>query len=397
MKILFLQDDFPPHSLGGAGNVAFTLAKALQGHGHTVAVVTATEQQEDIVESTYEGLRVFTLRHTSHVRWEAYGSLFSPRKSRAIQKILRDFKPDVVHAHNIRRLSYYALKLAKRSGAKVILTAHDSMLFHYGKLGADELQASPVAQLKKYRLRYNPVRNLVIRLYLRYVDRIVAVSGALKEALERNGISGVEVVHNGIDAAAWDVAPAIVEECMQKHGLADTKPILFGGRLSPAKGGEQAVRMLAQVVAHEPKARLVIMGRKNAYAEEMERLAKELGVAQHLVFVGWVADETLRALYHSSSVLLVPSIYTDPLPTVVLEAMACKKPAVVTRYGGAREMVVDGETGYVIDPFDIASSATKLLELIKDSEKAARFGRAGFERVKNEFTLKKQIENTYFV
>ena len=78
---------------------------------------------------------------------------------------------------------------------------------------------------------------------------------------------------------------------------------------------------------------------------------------------------------------------------MILEAMACKKPVIATSFGGSREMVLDGETGYIVNPFDTENMAGKIADLLRNPEKALTFGEAGYERVKNEFNLEKTTNN----
>jgi len=73
--------------------------------------------------------------------------------------------------------------------------------------------------------------------------------------------------------------------------------------------------------------------------------------------------------------------------------MACKKPVVATCFGGSCEVVIDGKTGYIVNPFNTKEMADKVIDLLKNPEKARQFGEAGYERVKNEFNLEKMVNN----
>lgn len=393
MKILFLSDDFPPKSYGGAGIVAYELAHALFLEGHEVSVITAVQDKKEEGFIEYEGLKVHRLYSDYRERWRAYLSLYNPLVIKKVKKIMTELRPDVVHAHNIHyHLSYHSLKLARVSGAKVFLTTHDAMLFHYGKFDGRVGTASVFHQIRKFRMRYNPFRNLVIRRYLKYIDKIFSVSGALKDALNKNGISNAVVVHNGIDINKWQPDLATIEKFKEKHGLAGKKVVLFGGRLSRAKGGNQAVLLMTEVAKRMPEAALLIMGPKTEYADEMARQAQGLNMSSNIVFTGWIRGDELRAAYSASDVVAVLSLYLDPLPTVVLEAMANGKPVIGTCFGGTKEMVVDKVTGFLISPFETEEAATRVLELLNDPEKAHKFGEAGQSRVATEFTLGAQVK-----
>jgi glycosyltransferase involved in cell wall biosynthesis len=74
--------------------------------------------------------------------------------------------------------------------------------------------------------------------------------------------------------------------------------------------------------------------------------------------------------------------------------MACKKPVIATCFGGSKEVVLDGQTGYILNPYNTKLMAEKIIDLIKNPAKARTFGQAGYERVKNEFSLEKQAKRT---
>jgi len=405
MKILLLQDDFPPKAQGGAGSITFALALEFRRQGHDVLVLAATQDSASTGRGQYLGLSVEYLYSKYHERWQAYMSLYNPRTVTRVQEVLHEFRPDVVHAHNIHyHLSYHCLKIAKKSGARVFLTAHDVMSFHYGKLveyinprdlsclDTFDYRISVWQHLKRFKKRFNPFRNMVIRRYLKYVDAIFAVSHGLKEALTQNSIQNVAVIHNGIDINGWPLNLSAVERLKEKYNLQDKKIILFGGRLGEAKGGHQALCAMAKVTHKVPNVVLLIVGAENAYTVEMKKLAEKANISGNLVFTGWLSGDELKATYHASDVLIAPSICFDSFPTVILEAMACGKPVVATCFGGAREMVADGQTGYIINPFNVILLAEKIIELLVNSLKAKGFGVAGLEKVKREFSLEKSAK-----
>jgi glycosyltransferase involved in cell wall biosynthesis len=338
MKILILQDDYPPRALGGAGAIAAALAEEYERQGHEVRIVSA------------ENLPRY------HERWRAYRSLYNPGGIAAVERALSEFKPDMVHAHNVHRyLSYASLRAAKRSGATVILTMHDVMSFHYGKLtNYRSYKISPWQQLRDFRFRYNPLRNVIIRWYLRSCDRIVAVSGALCDVLRANGIRVDMVIHNGIALDYGKVTPMPAE-----------KTVLFvNGNL---KGSRQFLAALSLT-----DLRALIVGERG-----------DLPDVKNVTYLGRVAPEKMSTLYARASVVAVPSICFDSLPTVILEAFACGRPVVATYLGGAPEIVTEG-TGFVIDPYDACAFANALRQTTAEMGDAAR------EHVREKFDLVKQ-------
>lgn len=400
MRIVLLNDDFPPHSRGGAGVVAANLANGLKDAGHQVCVITTVRSAADEGETQINGVRVFRLRATYHERWRAYLSLRNPQVIGRVAKLFAELRPDVVHAHNIHHyLSYHCLKLAKDAGAKVFLTAHDVMLFHYGKLShfinpADrECPTNPDYsvgawnQFREYRLRYNPLRNFVIRHYLKKLDGLFAVSDALKEALEQNGIAAASVIHNGIDTDKWSYHQEETAAFKHKYSLNDKKIVLCSGRMKDAKGLGQLLEAMRIVKISASEAILVVGGGK-----EFAKLSA--AETKDAVFTDWLNPEEMRAVIHASALVAVPSICFDSFPTATLEAMACGKPVVSTCFGGSKEAVVDEVTGCVVNPFNIEDMAQDIVRLLKDHALAERMGSAGQARVRAEFSLQRQVEAT---
>lgn len=390
MKIVVLSDDYPPHHVGGAGIIAKNLANAYARAGHQVLVITTVQAPAFAGEETVEGVRIKRLYTSYPGRWRAYISLYNPQVVGKVKKEIEVFSPDIVHAHNVHSyLSYHSLKMAARSSARVFLTAHDTMLFDYGKsLGTKKVSA--FALWRAHRLRFNPLRNLLIRRYMRYVTGIVAVSSALQKALINNGFKRVGVIHNGIEVSSW-TRPDGVGEYKKGLGVGE-HAILFGGRLSGPKGARKLIEALSVIVKTVPDAQLLVVGKKDAYAEKMLAYAEELDVEKNIVFTGWLTGEQLRRAYYAATVVAVPSLYLDPFPTINLEAMACRKPVVATCFGGSPEVVEDTVTGSIVDPHDVEALSEKIKELLDDKNKNKTFGEAGHKRVITEFSLEKQVQ-----
>lgn len=402
MKILILSDDFPPLAQGGAAAVAFNVARGLVNNGHDVSVITAVRNSKDAIDYVLEGIKVYPFELSYNEKWRAYLSLYNSRSGAFVKEIIEKIKPDVVHAHNIHNyISYNSLRIAKNSGAKVILTAHDCMLFHYGKftdfinekninqLDNFDYKVSAFDQIKTFRFRYNPIRNLLINFYLSCVDSVCAVSNELKKALEANGIKNVKVVHNAIDPAIWISDVVEVTNFKKENKIEGDKIVLFAGKLTKAKGGEELIKALSLVKSKLQNTALVIVGQKDTYTE---RLIKEAQNARiKVVNTGWLSEKELPTIYEASDLVVFPSICFDTFGMVNLEAMISHKPVIATCFGGAKEVVVDNKTGYIINPFDIQTFADKMFDLLSNKNLARDFGDAGYERVVESFSIEKQV------
>ena len=399
MKILYFSDEFPPAVTGGAAIVAYDFAVALLKKGHEVFVITASQDRSRAGESEIDGIKIFTLFSKSPVFLRHYLSAWNPFLAGKIKKILKEIKPDIVHVHNIHtHISYSALKIAKKSGAKVFLTAHDTMLVSYGKAyfpcGEKNFRVTAWLNMKTAGKRYNPFRNMAIKYYLRYVDKVFAISASLKNLLAQNGIKS-EVLHNGIDAGVWTKPlESDIQNFKKKFGITDKKVVFFGGRLSGAKGGLQIIKAFSRVIKLLPNkdAVLVIAGRETSGKHKMEEFIKNFGVSDYVVFTGWLGREEMKTAFFVSDVCVTPSIYFDPFNLFNIEAMAASKPVVGTCFGGTPEIVIDGQTGYIVNPLDNEDMGRKICELVSDAEKSAVFGKNGRKRVEEFFSLEKQAQ-----
>lgn len=399
MKILILSDNFPPESKGGADRVAFALSKEFSKQYHQVYVLTTTQDKiNEKLGVDFEAMKLYKFYAPDyHERWRAYLSLYNPQIAGRVEKLIKEIKPDIVHAHNIHYyLSYHCLKIAKKYSKAVFLTAHDVMLFNYGKLATHNYlknfnyKTTWFDHLKQAKKRYNPFRNILIRRYLKYVDRIFAVSNALKQALNSNGIRNVGVIHNGIDVSAWQADGEEIEHFKKENKLNSKKVVLFGGRLGGLKGGEKIIEAMEVVTKKIPNTVLLVLGKEGEYTRKMNELACRKGVSMQ--FTGWISGKKLKAAYWASDVITTPSLYLDPFPTVNLEAMACKKPVVGTCFGGTPEIVKNGVTGYIVNPYSTEFFAKRIIDLLLNPQKAKKFGDAGYKIVKDYFSLEKKAK-----
>jgi len=401
MKILLLNDRIPPEGKGGAESVVWRLARGLAAAGRETHVITTTAGAA--FEETRAGIPTYHIHAGYPERFRAWLSLWNPQTVGAFESLLRRIQPDVVNAHNIHYLlSYHTLKLAREAGCGVVFNAHDAMPFAYGKLPASFSPDGPERyetghyrlpsgyNLLQSRFRYNPLRNAMIKRYLsRYAHIRTTPSQALAYVFADNDMPPVEVAHNGIDLDEWiPVDESTVADLRGRLDLLDKRVILIAGRLTTEKGLRQILAALSQIQDTLPDVRLLVLTSRaidSQIAESFAHLTSLIRIG------GWLNGDELRAAYQLADVVAAPSIYVDPFPTVVLEAMAAGTPVVATKFGGAREAIVDGETGYIVNPFDIAALSDRMLRLLTDEDRRRQMGLLGRERLAMHFSLDKQV------
>ncbi|MFA5022532.1 MAG: glycosyltransferase family 4 protein [Patescibacteria group bacterium] len=407
MKIVYILDDFLPYSSSSPAVLTFRLAQELKKQKHEVYVISRVGDKGQSGWQTYDGLKIYFIYSQYPKALQSYLSLFNFQTVFKVKKILKEINPTVVHFQHIHRyLSYYCCKLAKKYSQAVFLTSHDSMLFSYGKsyhfIDKDNLSVQTNFNyhlswwqlFREAKLRYNPFRNIIIRHYLKYVDKIFAVSNALKAALSDNKIKNVETIYNSIDISDYQINQQQVVIFKEKYSLVGKPVIFFGGRLSRYKGGEQLILALARIVKEIPNVILLIAAEKKGNWGTMSRLIEKLNLNNQVVITGWLPPAEMATAFLAIDVCVTPSTCLDTFNLFNVEAMAAKKPVVGTCFGGTPEIIIDGVTGYIVNPLNQAMLAEKIIDLLKNPQRAKTFGEAGYQRVINNFSLEKQTQET---
>lgn len=401
MKVLFLNDLADPR-IGSSVRQMYQHARVLRAAGHETALLTAVQDPGQVGETEILGMRVVRVLSDYPVRFRAWVSLDNSRVRSAVARVLTEFQPDVVHSHLIHsHLGYGTLTAAREAGAAVVFTAHDVMTFCYQKLtcfhggeAAGGQEHDVVARSAKcipcQRLRFRPGRNAAIRKILeRDVHRFTAVSDALAEVLRANRVNVHRRVWNAIEPQVSLPSPEDVSAFRQARGLEDAQLIAIGGRLHEQKGVLQLLRMVRHLADRFPKLKLLVMGKRDVYDREFAATARELGIAERIVPTGWLDGPELQAAYSSLDVFVTPSICFDTFGLVNLEAMEHGKPVVATTFGGSREVVEHGVSGYIENPFRIEAFADRVGELLADPARAQAMGAAGRTRVEQLFGIER--------
>jgi phosphatidylinositol alpha-1,6-mannosyltransferase len=242
------------------------------------------------------------------------------------------------------------------------------------------------------RLRWNPWRNVAIRRVLaRDVHRFVAVSAELAAVIRENRIRVDRTIHNAIRPESAKPSAAEVAAFRRRFGLEGKRVLTIAGRLHEQKGVVQLLRVLARLAPEFPDLCLLAMGRTEAWEREFAPAARTLSVADRVVTTGWLEGAELQAAYAATDVFATPSICFDTFGMVNLEAMDHRKPVVATLFGGSPEVVRDGATGFVENPFDVPAFASRVAELLRDPERAKRMGADGYVRLLQRFTIERLV------
>lgn len=223
---------------------------------------------------------------------------------------------------------------------------------------------------------------------------IVSNSEFTKNELNKLGLpeKKIEVIYPGVDRQLF--APLSSENVNSTPAF---PYILSVGRLVKRKGFDRVIEVMPRVLRLVPQAKYVIAGQG---PEKKYLLAKanEAGVVCQVIFLEDLADDKLIRLYQQCSVFVLPCRQLGPdaegLGTVFLEAMACGKPVIAGRSGGAPEAVSHGYSGFLVDPDSADELAQTLIKLTTDQNFGERLGAYGREMVA-QFAAKAQAEKLW--
>ncbi|MCL2778772.1 MAG: glycosyltransferase family 4 protein [Polyangiaceae bacterium] len=237
------------------------------------------------------------------------------------------------------------------------------------------------------------------------IARIICVSQA-SASLFPHCQSKVRVIHNALDTHEFDMG-GITPRLRAELGLS-SDVVVFGsqGRILPRKGYIEMIRAakcaMDQMSADErTKVQFAVLGDtpediRPDHLAECRRFVANLGMGAYFTFLGFRID--VKPYVADFDVAVVPSVYPDPLPRAVIEAMALAKPVLAFDVGGVAEMLRSGQTGTLVrgTPPDVEGLAAQMLRYMRDPNLRARQGRAGRARVERDFdgaTQARRIQN----
>ena len=228
----------------------------------------------------------------------------------------------------------------------------------------------------------------------RLAHRVVANSDAVRKQLMREGLSGEKVVrhYNGLDLKRVAVrSEARRNEILALLGLPERRLVTIVANLQhPVKDHPTFLRAAALVRAEVPNAAFVIAG-EGKLIEGLRALTAQLELERDVFFIG--RCEKVAELLSVSDVCALSST-AEGFSNSILEYMAAARPVVVTDVGGAREAVIEGETGYVVPAGDDRQMAERMITLLRNPKRARAMGERGKSIVAEKFSVERQLANT---
>jgi glycogen(starch) synthase len=404
LRIGFFVWEYPPELVGGLGTYAEYMTHELVELGHDVTVFTlnpgdlVTREIMKGVEAhrpiIADASNVFPIFVTDDLRkWGTNIRFFNDifiynvlSATKFINGLIKkeSYKFDVVCVHDWLS-SIAGIIVKNETKIPVVFHVHST---EYGRSGGQGSEV--VSHLESTTAQV--------------ADRIITVSHAMREDLVRNGWpeAKISVVWNGVDPDCYNPStcdPNDVKRVRSKYGIEEDESMLFFlGRLTWVKGVRNLIQAMPLILNEYPKTKLVILG-KGEEQKDVAETANRLGIKDKLVCLFEFIPENERILHYAAADACVfPSVY-EPFGIVSLEAMAMAKPVVVGAHGvvGFREQVIPSgpdQNGIHVNGEDPADIAWGVKEVLKDPERAKKWGENGRKRVLQYFTWKNAAEQT---
>lgn len=337
-----------PSKVAGAERTTTSLCEHLTRHGHRVVVICKAGQPLIPVMKGI-GLDVRSLR---------IGGKLNVAAPLRIAQVAREEQVQVINAH-LSSAALWSSIAGRIAGVPTIAT----------------------------------VRALNTKTCFQLADRLIAVSQAVKSHLVEQGLPAerIDVVYNGIDPRRYHAALPTLE-AKARLGIAP-ETLLCGvtAHLTAKKGHHIFLQAAATVARKLPNVHFLLLG-EGPERPRLEAMARELGLGERVTFAGFHQD--VLPFYAAMDVVVLPSIAGEGLPRVLLEASCLGKAVIGTDLSGVPELVLDGETGFVVPPGSPEALARRLEELLAGAELRGRFGEAARTRVLTHFNVDNMVRQT---
>ncbi|MDI6759287.1 MAG: glycosyltransferase family 4 protein [Candidatus Brocadiaceae bacterium] len=362
-KVLLLTDAC---TVGGAEMHLLSLATHLSREKYDLTLAYLTERpddarslKEDFIKT---GIRVIDL--------QARGKL-DPLPILKLRKLIADYRFDLIHCHLFQAELYGRLAMVLNNGPIFITTYHNTEEF-----------------------LLNPFWAWVAKYTTQKANQVIVISDAVGCYLrEKVGLNKEKIkrIYYGLDTKNNIDEP--VENIRIRYAVREDSPIVgMLGRYVPQKGQKFLLEAMVEVLKHFPEAKLFLAGHAGKrMRHHLEEYARTLHIEDSVIISDFRAD--VFNLMNQFDIFALSSLW-EGFGLVLLEAMSAGRPIVATNVGPIPEVVVDGETGFLVPPKNPALLAEKLIYLLKNKALAQKMGEAGRERWKRHFTINSMIQET---
>jgi len=366
----------PSLESGGVERGTIDIAKALKNNGFEPIVLSKG------------GVLVYQLREAgiTHITLPIHSKnpVVIFRNIKRLVEIIQKHHVDIIHVRS-RAPMWSAYFACKKTGTKLVATVHGTY------------------SLKFWKWKVFPLKRIYNELMLK-ADQIIVVSSFIKGYLAENYPFDVSkkttTINRGADLNYFNshkVSMNRMIDLSKKWNLPeDKKIILMPARFTAWKGHEFLIDALAKVRGDFFCAMVGSDHGHKKFRQKIEKKIVDSNLSGKVRVVGMCKD--MPAAYAISHFVVFPSVRPEAFGRIAIEAQACQKVVIATKIGGALDTIIDGKTGFLVEPFDV-SEFTRLIEkaLEMTKEEADKIGNAGRKNIEENFSNEKMCSETLAV
>jgi glycosyltransferase involved in cell wall biosynthesis len=361
MKILIASDLHWP-VLNGVATFSRNLAKGLADQGHEVVVIAPSQdgKKSKQVDGNYV---IYRTRSTVFPFYQNFRISLTPQLE--VRKIIQDFQPDVIHIQMPLGIGQAAMFIGRRYDIPVISTSH-------------AMAENLLDNLKKVAPLSRPINYMLSDYGRRFHSKADVITSPTESGIKSFGKhvekvnKPIEIISNGVDLCEY-IPQAPAPETYKKFNLPTDLPIVtYIGRVDAEKHLSVLLRAMERVLS-QTKAHLLIVG-AGVDSNNLEELADELHIKDHVTFAGRVSDEDKVALEHVGRLYAISSP-AELQSIATLEAMACGQPVVAVDAGALGELCHDGENGFLFSLDDDEEMADGIMKILSNDELREQFSK----------------------
>lgn len=394
MRIGMFSRIMPAHAAGGMQDHVQTLSAGLVRRGHRVSVITSGRADGKDFEIV-DGVEIHFLNGTTIGR---YSNAFWSASARRFEELHAQNPFDVLHSQSIGAYGAYKNRLHRKYRLPLATSLHGT---HFDVLTTswhtDFAWTNPIGVARFGAVATKMFYNYVTRdlQFIRGSDVVIATSDADVDKYKkyyRLDDTHIRKVYNGIDTQLFAPSTANLEALRaQLQIVNDDKIILALARLQKDKGVQNAIAVMPQIV-RKIRAALIVVG-DGDYRAALEKLARALGVAEHVRFVGAQSLAECARYFNLCDVFVDPTLRTDGYDLTIAEAMSCAKPVIVSDVG-ANSTLIDAATlreGILIPRGDNAALLRETLRVLNDPALARQMGELAREKIVARFSIEAMV------
>ena len=303
----------------------------------------------------------------------------------AFTRLMRKYRPEVIHLHLVGFLGFYPWVARLISAKRVVFTDHGSR--------PEDYQPARAPLWKR----------IAVRLINFPMSKVISVSEFNRSCMTTMDLlprDRFERVYNAVDFSRVRDDGSRGQQFRTKHGIPlDRTVVLQVSWIIPAKGIDDVLEAARLVIEKNPNVHFVLVGEGDDRPRYTES-TKQMGLEGHVTWTGLVDDPFGEGVYDAADIVCQASRWQEAFGQVIAEAMASGKPVIATRVGGIPEVIEDGKSGFLIEKRSPQQLAEKVLMIAANPALSKSLGEKGRQIAREKFELKemvKQVMNLYDV